>query len=44
MFAPKIVRGLEDLTVKDGEQLNLNCTVRGDPEPTITWYKNDEVS
>jgi len=42
MFAPKIVRGLEDLTVKDGEQLNLNCTVRGDPEPTITWYKNDE--
>ena len=30
------------LQVKDGEMLTLKCTVKGDPEPQITWFKNGE--
>ncbi|KAK7065506.1 Unc-22p [Halocaridina rubra] len=31
------------LTIKDGEALSLKCTVKGDPEPQVTWYKNGEA-
>ncbi|ROT71757.1 projectin [Penaeus vannamei] len=30
------------LAVKDGDPLCLKCTVKGDPEPQITWFKNGE--
>ncbi|XP_047491377.1 twitchin-like isoform X5 [Penaeus chinensis] len=30
------------LAVKDGEPLCLKCTVKGDPEPQVTWFKNGE--
>ncbi|VDM09589.1 unnamed protein product [Wuchereria bancrofti] len=29
------------LRVTEGETVTLNCPVRGFPEPTIQWYKND---
>ena len=44
MCPPKFVQGLDaDLSVKDGDMLHMSCTVRGDPEPTISWHKNGEV-
>ena len=43
MCPPQFIQSLTDLLVKDGEALNLNCSVKGDPEPNITWSKNGEV-
>lgn len=44
MCTPKFVQTLlGDLSVKDGEALKLTCIVKGDPEPNITWSKNNEV-
>lgn len=43
MHAPKFTGPLpENLEVKDGEMLCLKCTVKGDPEPQITWSKDSE--
>jgi len=43
MCPPQFIQSLTDLLVKDGEALNLNCSVKGDPEPNITWSKNGEL-
>lgn len=37
---PSFVDKLKDLKVKDGEQLVLKATVKGDPEPQVQWMKN----
>ena len=44
MCAPKFSKELKDVTTNDGESLNLTCTVIGDPEPQVTWTKNNKVS
>lgn len=44
MKPPQFTQKLKDLTVNDGEQLELNVKVDGDPEPQITWNKNGKVS
>ena len=44
MCPPKFTVPLRDLSIKDGEALNLTCTVKGDPEPNVTWSKNGEVT
>lgn len=44
MCPPKFTVPLQDLTIKDGEALNLTCAVKGDPEPNVTWSKNGEVN
>lgn len=43
MAAPAFREGLKDLKIKDGESLTLKCSVTGDPDPQIEWFKNDEV-
>lgn len=43
MRPPEFVRKLKDLTVNDGEQLELSVKVEGDPEPQITWTKGGKV-
>lgn len=40
MCKPEFVKPLQDLTIRDGDQLVLSCQVKGDPEPQITWSKN----
>lgn len=43
MHTPKFTGPLPSkLEVKDGEMLTLKCTVTGDPEPQVTWFKNKE--
>lgn len=43
MRSPQFTQKLKDLTVNDGEQLELKVKVDGDPEPQITWSKNGKV-
>ncbi|XP_065089533.1 twitchin isoform X14 [Ochlerotatus camptorhynchus] len=40
MHSPKFTRELKDVVASDGEPLQLNCHVSGDPLPQIVWTKN----
>nr|CAD7567461.1 unnamed protein product [Timema californicum] len=42
MCAPNFTIKLQDITMNDGDQLLLSCTVEGDPEPQVTWSKNGQ--
>ena len=39
--SPDIIVVPENKTVSVGEQLQLSCEAVGDPEPFITWAKDD---
>lgn len=44
MCKPEFTINLDsNLTIRDGDQLVLTCTVKGDPEPQITWTKNGKT-
>ncbi|XP_006866786.1 PREDICTED: myomesin-2-like [Chrysochloris asiatica] len=39
----KVIGGLPDVvTIMEGKTLNLTCTVFGNPEPEVVWFKNDK--
>nr|XP_008541983.1 PREDICTED: myomesin-2 [Equus przewalskii] len=39
----KVVGGLPDVvTIMEGKTLNLTCTVFGNPDPEVVWFKNDK--
>lgn len=40
MGPPQFSKGLSDLTVNDGDSLNLTAHVQGDPEPQVVWTKD----
>ncbi|KAL1383363.1 hypothetical protein pipiens_013162 [Culex pipiens pipiens] len=40
MCPPDFTRKLKDVVASDGEPLQLNCHVSGDPLPQIVWTKN----
>ncbi|XP_071443400.1 titin isoform X2 [Hetaerina americana] len=40
LIAPTFTLALHDCTVQEGERLNLECKVTGDPVPDIIWYKD----
>ena len=44
MRPPEFTSKLKDLTINDGEQLELCVKVNGDPEPQITWSKGGKVN
>uniref|UniRef100_A0A8C8AX24 Myomesin 2 n=1 Tax=Otus sunia TaxID=257818 RepID=A0A8C8AX24_9STRI len=40
----KVIGGLPDVvTIMDGKTLNLTCTVFGNPDPEVVWFKNDKM-
>ncbi|XP_057393254.1 myomesin-2 [Balaenoptera acutorostrata] len=40
----KVLGGLPDVvTIMEGKTLNLACTVFGNPDPDVVWFKNDKV-
>ncbi|CAI6348412.1 unnamed protein product [Macrosiphum euphorbiae] len=39
--SPDVIEVPENKTVSVGEQLQLSCKAVGDPEPSITWAKDD---
>nr|XP_034965839.1 myomesin-2 isoform X1 [Zootoca vivipara] len=39
----KVLGGLPDVvTIMEGKTLNLTCTVFGNPDPELLWFKNDK--
>ncbi|CAF3405101.1 unnamed protein product [Rotaria sp. Silwood1] len=43
MQVPEFVRGFSNLTTYEGEQVRFEVEVRGDPLPTISWYRDGEL-
>lgn len=43
MRPPQFIQKLKNLTINDGEHLELTAKVDGDPEPQITWSKDGKV-
>ncbi|XP_067124006.1 muscle M-line assembly protein unc-89-like, partial [Centruroides vittatus] len=39
---PKIIDGLKDLEVKEGEKVEMTVKIAGSPSPDIKWKKNGE--
>ena len=39
---PEFAEGLKDAKVKEGEQVCLHAETRGNPTPTVKWYKNEK--
>ncbi|KAH0622030.1 hypothetical protein JD844_023927 [Phrynosoma platyrhinos] len=39
----KVIGGLPDVvTIMEGKTLNLTCTVFGNPDPEVVWFKNEK--
>uniref|UniRef100_A0A2R9CS76 Myomesin 2 n=1 Tax=Pan paniscus TaxID=9597 RepID=A0A2R9CS76_PANPA len=39
----RLIGGLPDVvTIMEGKTLNLTCTVFGNPDPEVIWFKNDQ--
>uniref|UniRef100_A0A2K6A4I0 Myomesin 2 n=1 Tax=Mandrillus leucophaeus TaxID=9568 RepID=A0A2K6A4I0_MANLE len=39
----RLIGGLPDVvTIMEGKTLNLTCTVFGNPDPEVVWFKNDQ--
>lgn len=39
---PKIITPLESCKIESGQDYTLECVMSGEPEPTITWFKDEE--
>lgn len=45
MCKPEFARSLPPtMGVRDGTPLLLSCSVRGDPEPQVSWLKGGKVN
>lgn len=42
IFPPVFGRRLQAQVVKKGERVVMEVEITGTPEPTVTWYKDDE--
>lgn len=42
VFPPVLGKRLQAQTVAKGERARLEIEVTGTPEPTVTWYKDDQ--
>ena len=38
--SPHFMSPLQDLNVTEGDQLQLQCKLTGDPTPSVHWYKD----
>lgn len=43
MQVPEFIRGFSNLTTYEGEQVRFEIEIRGDPPPTLTWYRDGEL-
>ncbi|CAM1326568.1 Uncharacterised protein g9283 [Pycnogonum litorale] len=41
--SPSFIKAISALIIPEGEMVNLTVQLKGDPEPEITWYYNDQV-
>ena len=40
---PVFTKKLQPLSSRPGKKVRLHCQFQGEPEPTITWYRNESV-
>ncbi|XP_078463410.1 palladin-like isoform X1 [Lampetra planeri] len=40
---PRFTKTLRDVEVVEGSAAKFECKVEGNPDPEVTWYKNDDV-
>lgn len=40
---PQIIKSLQDVALRDGQEFTLDCTCKGNPKPTISWVFNGRV-
>lgn len=40
---PVFTKKLQPLSSRTGKKVRLHCQFQGEPEPTITWYRNENV-
>lgn len=38
---PRITQPPEDVSVAEGEEVYLECEATGDPQPSLTWRRED---
>lgn len=43
IFPPVFGRRLQAQVVKKGDRVLMEVEITGSPEPTVTWYKDDEI-
>lgn len=43
MFPPEFVNKIQPCQAIDGDEARFECTFRGEPKPTITWYRETKV-
>jgi hypothetical protein len=41
--APVFTKKLQPLSSRTGKKVRLHCQFQGEPQPTITWYRNESV-
>lgn len=41
--APYFTKKIRDVTVNEGEAVNLSCTFSGQPAPIVKWFLNDKL-
>lgn len=39
---PQVIEPLKSLTIREGESVVLTTQVVGNPQPTVTWYRNNK--
>ncbi|CAH0745798.1 unnamed protein product, partial [Diatraea saccharalis] len=39
---PQVIEPLKNMTIREGESVVLSAQVVGNPQPKVTWYKNNE--
>uniref|UniRef100_A0A2A4JBM0 Hemolin n=1 Tax=Heliothis virescens TaxID=7102 RepID=A0A2A4JBM0_HELVI len=39
---PQVIEPLKSMTIREGESVVLSTQVVGNPQPTVTWYKNNK--
>lgn len=40
---PSFTKKLQPLSSRTGKKVRLHCQFQGEPQPTITWYRNESV-
>ena len=40
---PSIISGPSNQSVDEGTEVNFSCKTDGSPEPSVSWFRNDNV-
>ena len=43
LYRPEFVEGLKDIRCKESESVILEAETKGNPQPTVQWFKNEKL-